>query len=57
MKRLFLFVGTDEFDRFDRALIEQRAVGETDVRRVPHFKRRPEQNLRQPLTAVFFGNR
>ena len=46
-----------EFDRFDRALIEQRTVGETDVRRVPHLERRPEHHRRQALAAVLGGNR
>ena len=47
----------DQLDRFDRALIEQRTVGETDVRAVPHLERRPEQDLRQALTAVLGRNR
>ena len=55
--RLLLFVRADELDRFDRALIEQRTVGETDVRGVPHLERRPEQELRQSLAAVFGRNR
>ena len=47
----------DQFDRFDRALIEQRTVGEADVRGVPHLERRPEQERGQPLTAVLVGDR
>ena len=54
---LLLLLGADEFDRLDRALIEQRTVGETDVRRVPHLERRPEQNLRQALAAVLRRDR
>ncbi len=54
---LLLLVRTDQLDRFDRALIEQRTVGEADVRGVPHLQRRAEQHLRQTLAAVFRGNR
>ncbi len=41
-----------EFDGFDCALIEQRAVGEADVGRVPHLERRAEHQVRQTLSAV-----
>jgi hypothetical protein len=52
-----LLVRTDEFDGFDGALIEQRAVRETDVGAVPHFDRGAEQELGQALSAEFLGNR
>ena len=54
---LLLLVRADQFDRFDRALIEQRPVGEADVGGVPHLERRPEQNLRQALAAVLGRHR
>ena len=50
--RLLVLVGRELLDRFDRALIEQRAVREAHVRRVPHLERRPEHELRQTLAAV-----
>ena len=40
---LLLLVRADQLDRFDRALVEQRAVGEADVGGVPHLERRAEQ--------------
>ena len=52
-----LFVRAHQLDRFDRTLIEQRSVCETDVGGVPHFERRAEKHLRQTLSAVFVGNR
>ncbi len=54
---LLLLLRADQLDRFDRALIEQRSVGKTDVRGVPHLERRTEQYLRQPLPAVLRRNR
>ena len=51
-KRFLLLVRSAQFDRLDRALVEQRTVGEPDVRSVPHLQR-----LRKSLATVLGGNR
>ena len=44
---LFLLVGPAQQDRFDRALIEQRPVGECHVGGLQHLERRGRKHLRQ----------
>ncbi len=50
---LLLLVRSHQFDRFDCALVEQRAVGKPDIRCVPHLQRRAEHQRGQPLATIF----
>ena len=56
-ERLLLLVGAAQQDRLDRALVEQRTVGECHVRRLPHLERGRAEQLRQPLPAVLGRHR